>query len=250
MKVLEVQSKMCTAAMRSALEDTPVPSKKDSSADQGALDENDLHEYDKVDKSTTDMQKLFDNINAIVGSFPRQDEVSVEIDKSVPKIIGCDDLLLFRAVLNLLTHCMGSSKEGDKCGVRMRRMKKDDDTLLVQCLLGGSPISKQAAKELFDNRDSLLAPVASIVRSMGGHYGMYEAKWNAKNSHDSVQSIFWLQIPYETPENPRTFRADLVHVHAKLDPETLGKLATDANLTLDPFRAALLEQGCGRVPVR
>jgi hypothetical protein len=61
---------------------------------------------------------------------------------------------------------MGASKKGEP-GIRMRRMKKENDELLVQCLLGGKAVSRQTAKNPFENKDSLLSPVASIVRSMG-----------------------------------------------------------------------------------
>jgi hypothetical protein len=258
--VLETQSMMCTSVIRNVLEDVPLPTKHDGPNDDV---DNDMRESFcmtdgdnlvlKKPPTTTDMKKLFDNINAVVSNFPRQDAVSVEVDKSVPKTIVCDDLLLFRAVLNLLTHCMGASKEGEHSGIRMRRMKKENDELLVQCLLGGKAVSRQTAKNLFDNKDSLLSPVASIVRSMGGHYGMFEARWNPQNSQSPVQSIFWIQFPYDLPSDkksrPEKFHRSLLKIHPK--PEVVT--STDNNkdgkkdLAMDPFRAALLQQGCGRV---
>jgi hypothetical protein len=245
---LDMQSKMCTAAMRTALQDTPshnMRSKPSVDEDDGCLDDNETEDFDQADNCTTNMKKLFDNVNAIVGSFPRQDAVTVEIDKSVPRVIGCDDLLLFRAVLNMLTHCMGASKDGEACGIRIRRMKRADDELLVQCLLGGKPVTKQYAKSLFEHRESLLSPVASIVRSMGGHYGMYEARWDPRNSKSAVQSIFWFQIPYVKPEKVEVFHRTLLKTHAKPDQGAVDAAVDKA--VEDPFHKALLQSGCGQL---
>ncbi|KAG7371620.1 two-component hybrid sensor and regulator [Nitzschia inconspicua] len=259
-EILEVQSKMCSAAMKSTLQDITVSdtntnnnnnkTTKDTSSegddDDGCLDREIMENPEDMDNPITDMKKLFDNINSIIGNFPRQDVVSVEIEKTIPKTIVCDDLLLFRAVLNTLTHCMGASAKGTPCGIRIRRMKRDDNELLVQCLLGGKPISKKEAKLLFENRETLLAPVASIVRSMGGHYGMYEAKWDPTISKSEVQSIFWFQVPYDTPEKIEKLSRNLIKIHPKPDgAKTAGESSTNKN-GIDPFQQALLAGGCGQ----
>jgi hypothetical protein len=152
---------------------------------------------------------------------------------------------------------MGASKKGEPSGIRMRRMKKENDELLVQCLLGGKAVSRQTAKNLFDNKDSLLSPVASIVRSMGGHggghYGMFEARLNPQNSQSPVQSIFWIQFPYDLPSDkksrPEKFHRCLLKIHP--EPEVVNSADNDKNgkkeVVMDPFLAALLQQGCGRV---
>jgi hypothetical protein len=248
-QILEMQTKMCTAAVRTTLQDTPVPREGNNphSVDEGCLDVETTN-IRNIKNSTTDMKKLFDNINTIVAHFPRQDIVTVEIEKSIPKVIGCDDLLLFRAVLNMLTQCIGASGVGEECGLRMRRTKKKEDELLVQCLLGGKPITKTAAKALFDNRDSLLSPVASIVRSLGGHYGMYEAKWDPSIPKSPTQSIFWFQVPYERGTDER-LRRDFVKIHEK--PNATHKLdAAVDEVEVDPFHKALLANGCGGLSVR
>lgn len=244
--ILDLQSKLCAAAMRTTLQDTPVPTKNAKS--KGFQE--DGHISKDLDNPITDMKTLFDNINAIISNFPRQDVVTVEIDSTVPKKIGSDDLLLFRAVLNMLTQCMGSSTAGEACGIRIRRMKRDDNELLVQCLLGGKPITKMEAKALFDNRDSLLAPVASIVRSMGGSYGMYEAKWDLNVPKADTHSIFWFQVPYETTTGRcEKFSRNLFKIHGKPNAATMEKLEND-KAKMDPFQKALLANGCGRLPVR
>ena len=248
--ILDMQSKLCSAAMRTTLQDIPMPSKHDADdEDEGCLDDLETAKI-KINK-TTDVKQLFDNINMIISNFPRQDVVTVEIDKSVPKKIGCDDLLVFRAILNLLTHCMGASPEGEACGIRMRRSRKDDEELLVQCRLGGNPISREAAKALFDNRDSLLSPVQSIIRSMGGRYGMFEARWDPMSTKDPTQSIFWFQIPYDRVEKNEKFVRSLVKIHTKPNQATLDKVGAALDkVKMDPFQKQLLQDGCGRVPVQ
>jgi hypothetical protein len=244
-QILGMQTRMCAAAMCTTLQDIPVPSKctQARSEDEGYL-EDDITNILDIENPTTDTEKLFDNINAIVAHFPRQDVFSVEIEKSVPKVIGCDDLLLFRAVLNMLTHCIGASTAGEVCGMQLRRMKQKEEGLLVQCLLGGKPITKSAAKVLFDNRDSLLAPVASIVRSLGGNYGMYEAKWDPSIPESPTKCIFWFQVPFERLENVDNLSKTLVKVHGKPDAPHLDKV--DAAVNVDPFHKALMATGCGR----
>jgi hypothetical protein len=248
--ILDMQSKLCSAAMHTTLQDIPMPTKNNinDNDDEGCLDELDTTETKNT--KTTDVKKLFDNINMIISKFPRQGTVTVEIDKTVPKVIGCDDLLLFRAVLNLLTHCMGASSKGKASGIRMRRAKQEDDELIVQCLLGGSPVSKEAAKALFANRDSLLSPVQSIVRSMGGRFGMFEARWNPTNSKDPVQSIFWFQIPYDRPDRMVRSVRTLIKIHTEPDQTTSDKIeAAVDEKNMDPFHEVLLQNGCGRNPV-
>ncbi|KAG7343618.1 two-component hybrid sensor and regulator [Nitzschia inconspicua] len=249
-EILKVQSKICSAAMKSTLQDITVSNTSNnettndtsSEDDDGCLDREIIENPEDMDNPITDMKKLFDNINSIISNFPRQDAVSVEIEKTIPKTIVCDDLLLFRAVLNTLTHCMGASARDTPCGIRIRRMKRDDNELLVQCLLGGKPISKKEAKLLYENRDTLLAPVASIVRSMGGHYGMYEAKWDPTISKSEVQSIFWFQVPYDIPKKIEKLSRNLIKIHPK--PE--GATTPNKNSNIDPFQQALLANGCGQ----
>jgi hypothetical protein len=238
--ILEMQTKMCTAAMRTTLQEIPVPNKcnKVQSDDEGCLND-ELANIRDIQNSSTDTKKLFDNINAIVANFPRKDIVTVEIDKSVPEVIGCDDLLLFRAVLNMLTHCIGASPAGEACGIRMRRMKQAEDEILVQCLLGGKPITKADAKALFDDRDTLLAPVASIVRSLGGHFGMYESKWDPSIPKSPTQSIFWFHVPYEQRGRVKKHPHSLLKIHEKPD---VARVETTDGVKMDPFPQSVVGQ--------
>ncbi len=268
-RTLGVQSKICSATMRHVLQDTSaataiqkkreadVLAAREAAAEDGFyVDDGDLiDEYDKIVNTTTDMIKLFDNVNTIIPTFPFHGTVSVELDKSVPKEIVAEDLLLFRSTLNMLTHCMGQSganvePEYNKSGLRIRRMKRQGNELLVQCLQAGKPVSLERAKELFTHKESLLGPVASMVRSLGGRYGMFEGKWDHQNGVTAtLQSIFWFQIPYDTPEislkDPTSNRLKnkLFTVHTASQ-ESMDKNTGD-KVKLDSFQSALMDLGCG-----
>uniref|UniRef100_A0A7S3DTV0 GAF domain-containing protein n=1 Tax=Entomoneis paludosa TaxID=265537 RepID=A0A7S3DTV0_9STRA len=220
--------------------------------------------FDEIVNPSTDMTKLFDNVNAIVAKFPYRDHVTVELHKSVPKRIIAEDLLLFRSVLNLLTHCMGqqedASEELNQSGIVIRRSASRDDELLVKAVQRGKAIPKERANDLFKNKDSLLAPVATMVRSMGGRYGMYEGKWThgGATGTTGVQSIFWFQIPYgllesdlmepsqNTLDKTLLKSHDMSLAHGSAHSTTTSKTAgSNMSLDTDPFQRALLEAGCG-----
>ena len=197
---------------------------------QGSLFDNYLRDYDKIFHPTTDMQNLFDNIHAVCSGFPRSNTVTLELFQSVPKFLVAEDLLLFRSVLNVITHCMGAGNNypsglrigkrgGGGVGSILDGMEQDrDGELLIQCFHGGPLVKHATAKALFRNKDSLLAPVATMVRSMGGQYGTFVGTWeaNKNKSHESREeqdeemklqtmtmpqcNIYWFHIPYQLPE--------------------------------------------------
>ncbi|KAL7572950.1 hypothetical protein ACA910_007456 [Epithemia clementina (nom. ined.)] len=248
----------------------------------------DLLQYDKIVNPTTDMQKLYDNLNSLVAQFPHSNIVTLELYKSVPKFLIAEDLLLFRCILNLITHCMGASR-WHSCGLRIRNKKTSHGTnaneLLIHCLQGGPLVPYVRAKEWFHNPDSLLAPVATMVRTLGGQYGMFQGRWNrpkpaqhktsnntagddpaamspssSKSKGGKLQSIYWLQIPYELPgeqndeqEQPDDrFRHTQLKVHRPVEqqqaPPTLSvSSGSSSNVkTTDPFLPeSLLDIGCG-----
>jgi len=287
MRSLEVRSKICSATTRNVLLDvvkagpvaeeekstgaeTPKTIRSSTTSMESSMNNNFLEEtlmgFDEIVNPVTDMEKLFDNVNIIVAKFPYRHNVTVELHKSVPKRIVAEDLLLFRSVLNLLTHCMGqhggdlngaeSSSSLNQSGLIIRRSASRDDELLVKAVQRGNPVSKEAAHDLFKNKDSLLAPVASMVRSMGGRFGMFEGMWthggSASAPPSGAQSIFWFQIPYGLSETdtiePSQNKLDrsLVQEHsAGTSPTLTKKMVDDAALQSDPFQNALLEVGCG-----
>ena len=240
-KDLETQAHICATTTRQILQDTEM--------DQNAIQ--DPSSYAAVISPITNMPKLFDNINAIVANFPKPGKVVCELDASVPQNIIVEDLLLFRSILNLLTHCMGTQQENMKAvesmsGLRIRKSKKADE-LVVQCAKPGTPVPKALAKEIYKMKDSLLGPVASMVQSLGGTYGMFEGKWNSQGSataNEPVKSIFWFQVPYfveDADEVVLVGNTKMVEHEAKkaLSP------AESQTIAADPFQKALMEVGCG-----
>ncbi|KAL7567512.1 hypothetical protein ACA910_009523 [Epithemia clementina (nom. ined.)] len=53
-----------------------------------------------------------------------------------------------------------------------------------------------------DHQESLLRPVAVMVRSMGGRFGMFTGRWMHSSNQEGAerpQTIYWFRIPYEEP---------------------------------------------------
>jgi hypothetical protein len=238
---LGVQSEICAAAIRNVIQDTPAQKKSDETDDDDFDTAKLTEAYDRIVNPTTDVQKLFDNVNRVVANFPLKYNVKFELDKSVPKFIVVEDLLVFRAVLNVILYCMGAA-EGST-SMQIRKSKKSND-LWVQCVTGGALVPAKRKTALFTSQDSLLAPVASIVRTLGGRYGLRDGKWEGS---DTLQSIFWLQIPYSLSESVAPAANRFTRSQRKVHQVGPGKVATNPKIVdIDPFQAALLEAGCGR----
>jgi hypothetical protein len=230
---LGTQLELCSATIRNVIQDTPAPKKYSDDAFSAA--------YDRIVNPTADMQKLFDNINGVVANVPLKYTVTVELDKSVPKLIVMEDLLLFRAALNVVLHCMGPM-EG-VTSMQIRKLSKSND-LLVQCAKGGPLVPASKIKTLFTHTDSLLAPVVSIVKTLGGRWGMRDGKWE---DSDTIQSIVWFQVPFSLHEDVVPAANRFTSSHRKVHDVDVGKtIENPKNVELDPFQAALLEAGCAR----
>jgi hypothetical protein len=172
---------------------------------------------------STDMTKLFENVNAAVRSCPFHCEVSVEIDGSVPKEIITDNSLLFPSILLILSHCLKQSRpdaapECNKVGLRIGRMSRGEgNELLVRCLQAGPPTESDRAEELFGNKESILGQLSIMVQSLGGHCGMDHGKWEPRAP---TQSVYWFRIPYEIVnfENP-LLETGLLQIHHDTEKE-------------------------------
>ena len=169
--------------------------------------------------ATEDMYTLFANLNTVIRSLPFHCDVVVEIDGSVPREIMIHDLVLFPSTLHMLTHCLSQSRintapEYNKSALHISCRKQGRSELLVRCLQAGPPTDVKQAKELFADTDSLLGQVAIMVRSVGGHWGMYHGTWNAELTTSTSQSLFWFRIPYD-PVNYRNslLEYDLKEIH-------------------------------------
>lgn len=123
-------------------------------------------------------------------------------------------------------------------------MKRDTNEILIQCLQAGPPTDSDQAKASFKQQDSLLGPVATMVRSMGGRYGMYHGKWNPQSSDALSQSIFWFQIPYDLVNDEDYSELDLALKQTHFATER--NMTKDTNKKLDAFESTLLlGMGCG-----
>jgi hypothetical protein len=153
---------------------------------------------------TEDMIALFENVNTVIRSLPFHCEVAVEIDRSVPREILTNNLLLFPSILHMLTHCISQSRlntaqETNKSALHIccRQHMQGRNELIVRCQQAGPATDVDRAKELFADADSLLGQVAIMVRSLGGHWGMYHGTWNAELTTSKTQSLYWFRIPYD-----------------------------------------------------
>lgn len=259
---LSTESNIVAAAARNLLQDIePAKSQdKDEQSGEAGLGFHDsfgnmLSEFDEIVNPSTDVTKLFDNVNAVVKNFPYEGSLTVEVHKSVPKMIPAEDLLLFRCTLNLLIHCMSNKNEDavagsvGQSGLLVRCLKKRE--LLVEALQYGKPVSLQEAKTMFRDETSPLAIVANIARTLGGRFGMYVGKLKLEKAPSSyknatAQSIFWFRIPIEDQFDASargSFQSSLVQHHASKD-----AVVTEGSATMkDPFQNALInKQGlCG-----
>ena len=294
-KSLALQSQICAAATRGLLQDLPSLGERSSNVETNSSNEasktgignnesegnhtfshllDNMLEYDKIVNPRTDIQKLYDNLNILCAQFPHQNTVTVQLDSSVPPILIAEDLLLFRCAMNLMTHCMGASKIHD-CGMRIRNKKTASGhsctDLVIECYQGGPPVSPEKAKELFRNKESLLAPVATMVQTLGGRFGMYDGNWTrddtkkhnsrrqssdgtAKDSPvaSSVHPIYWIEIPYDLPESDPMddgFPETQCEIHRPLavgDSSGDQRKLSQMDLKTDPFlQASLVDMGCG-----
>eukprot|EP00523_Entomoneis_sp_CCMP467_P022077 CAMPEP_0168840386 /NCGR_PEP_ID=MMETSP0727-20121128/6641_1 /TAXON_ID=265536 /ORGANISM="Amphiprora sp., Strain CCMP467" /LENGTH=615 /DNA_ID=CAMNT_0008893889 /DNA_START=56 /DNA_END=1903 /DNA_ORIENTATION=+ len=281
---MKVQAQICDATTRNVAKEViskdGVKGQTENASDEDRAESssnsnNDFMEealagFDSIINPTTDMERLFHNLNSVVAKFPYRDQVTVELHRSVPKRIVAEDLLLFRSVLNLLTHCMAQLPVQDDntiasslqaSGLIMRCSNRHRDELLVKAVQRGQPMSKERAHELFRDKDSLLAPVSSMVRSMGGKVGMYHSKWvhgtnaSVKESELPTQSIFWFQIPFGLAEtdaadptnNQINESLGMTHESSTSSSVTDSPSSQQSQKSLqsDPFQQALLSAGCG-----
>ena len=64
--------------------------------------------------------------------------------------------------------------------------------------------SSSSSSSSASSSSSMLRPVAIMVRSMGGRYGMFNGRWvHSMNCEriEQTQTIYWFRIPYELPNN-------------------------------------------------
>lgn len=254
---LEVQASMCTAVARSLIEKednadptTDIAPSEGEDAEQEFDMDSFARKLEDILDPSTDMKGLFDGLNTVLGNFRHECKITTEFEANVPKLIAGEDLLIFRSALNLVLHGISRSPCGS---VHLRVSMKDGVYVTFECDDSGPIIAKAEVKSVFHHEESLLAPVASMIRTMNGYYGM---KIKAMEDEDTVGSraAFWFRVPAacsDSTTSPTTdsedvlLRETLRHV---IEPNVAPSKTSTASSSgeqvhSDPFRMALMESG-------
>ena len=284
---LQVQSQLCSATARQLVESNDLKSvvkpvvnsiqEEDDKNDAATLEEL-IDSYDDILDPTTDMKKLYENLDSMVSTLAQGKTKTcslakttiLEMSKTVPTKIVAEDILLFKSCLNLIMNSSSSSASvtDASSGTTILRIRVSEDSrrssmvgpnangdddekfLIVECQDGGAPISTNAGKALFRNKDSPLYELKTMVRTLGGTCGvdlgsLSEIDGEDNENSECVKTIFWFQIPLELPKSasartgatPTFIGKAQRSVHkASIDTTTnTGKLHSD------PFQEVTLE---------
>ena len=143
----------------------------------------------------TEMPKLVQSLNRLVDSLPRKVPITIEIDPEVPFEIECDDVLLLRAVLSLLSHSVGRTESGS---IHFR-IKVKNKRIVFGCQDTGPLVStkpKEVQKYLATApKSSGISVMVALIRSMGGEYGIDSGV--SSNHHSST--MFWFSPKQNGP---------------------------------------------------
>lgn len=155
------------------------------------------------DVPVTKLQDLVKNLYLILEPFPKNVPLIIRLDPSVPPMILCDDLKLFRSATNLLS---SAAKRTNSGYIEFRIYPKEDHSELVfECSDTAENIPVEEYPHLFQschaedgNLRICLSSVASLISSVGGKYGFHP-----KEAEDRFGSgsIFWFSVPiFQTGE--------------------------------------------------
>lgn len=249
---LEMQAKLCAAVARSLLDKDETPTAgNEVAAPQGEDQAFNLDDFAKRLESildpSTDMEKLFGNLCTVIKGLRHGATITMALDGNVPRSVAGDDLLLYRSALNLLLHGLSRSSSGS---VHLRIFMKDEYYLAFECEDSGPIIPKQQIKATIHHEDSLLGPVATMVRSMNGSYGMRVG--HLHSCQDDPRAIFWFRVP-AVPSDAMPFSGgddDYAKVHDRREVFATNSIPTTTTpskglpVLSDPFKAVLIESGC------
>jgi hypothetical protein len=177
----------------------------------------------------THMPKLLHSLNTLVGPLPKKVPILIELDPKVPVEIECNDVLLLRSVLSLLSHSAGRTENGS-IHLQIRLKKK---RIVFECSDTGSLISSKPkhVKQYFDSltKSSGMAAMLAMVRSMKGEYGILSGLSSTKEP----STTFWFstnKISRNFFMNSKTKSLDkkvLQTIHSANQPiETLDTMTT------------------------
>ena len=148
----------------------------------------------------TNMPKLLQSLNALVEPLPKKVPITIELDSKVPFEIECNDVLLLRAALSLLSHSAGRTEAGS-IHLRIQFKKK---RVVFECEDTGPFISTKPkhVQQYFDSapKSSGMAAMVALVRSMNGEHGIDSA---VSTEHGS-STVFWFSPSKNGPKRTIT----------------------------------------------
>lgn len=205
---------------------------------------------EKTEQGLVNVDQLVDNIERVIGTYPKKVPFFVEKDESVPPTIISDDLKLFRSIVNYLTNACKHTKTGS---IRLRihvRRAADSATQMELDLLPGALISPKTDSFIMEVHDTgpgielekytaLFTPlmnrsrsremensglglysVATEITSLGGEFGVFPREDLAAShaDHDGLDAstsditgcVFWLSVPLVLPSNSPTASSSLL----------------------------------------
>ena len=183
---------------------------------------------------------LVKSLHMLLDTVPKSIPVIITLDESVPSLILCDDLKLFRSALNLISHGIS----GTELGSVLLRISCRQECLYFECFDTGAAIPVENYQYLFkaypdeDGHLSLgLSSVASLIGSLDGEFG-FQPRGLEKDgtvSSNVKGSLFWFSIPLNTPnqtevsENSRSRNVSVLSRHASGSENSLQSLRRRLN---------------------
>jgi CheY-like chemotaxis protein/signal transduction histidine kinase len=160
----------------------------------------------KLNKPCTNMADLLENLSLIIKPNPKQVPVILTLDPSVPAAIVCDDLVLFRSALNLLSHAVSRTIRGY---IRLKIYPLQDQ-LCFECedtgpdIIDGESLFQPGSAE--DGSANLeLSSIATQIEAIGGEYGFRPrpCPGDGTSPQEHLQdsgSVFWFRVPLVASE--------------------------------------------------
>jgi CheY-like chemotaxis protein len=184
---------------------------REGSSDEFGMDQDLLLEKSYVDElPITRMEELVKSLRMLTEPVPKHVPLVIRTDPTVPPLIMCDDLKLFRAAINLLTAAAKRTEEGV---IELRIFpSKENAELVFECEDTGNDIPVEEYPYLFKgcNVESgglqmSLSSVASVISSLDGSCG-FRPRTDKLNNISGQQktfktgSVFWFSVPLFAPD--------------------------------------------------
>ena len=183
--------------------ETAIDSLRRGSSEATATNDDLLPSPDRDTLPVTKMEELLRSLHMIVEPIPKQVPLIIKLDPSVPSVILCDDLKLFRSALNLLSSAASRCKHGY---ILFFIYPTSDNTELVfECTDTAENIPVEEYQYLYQhcqpgdgNIRLCLSSVASLISSLDGTYGFRPRP--VAGGKRQTGSIFWFSVPLVSPD--------------------------------------------------